>query len=161
MPNFDPDKHRIRTGTKVDLDKLPSKVDDGLDKAKSKAQTRKIQKRLVELQDLLYSEGKHAVLIVLQAMDAAGKDSTIRRCFGSINPQGCRTTPFKAPTEEELRHDFFWRVHRETPARGMIRVFNRSHYEDVLIARVKGLGTQEGLAEAVHPHQRLREVAHR
>ena len=139
MLDIDLDKHCVRPGDKPDLSSLPSKVRGGLDKTRARTRTRELQHRLAELQERLYAEGEHAVLVVLQAMDAAGKDSTIRRCFGPINPQGCRTTSFKTPTGEELRHDFLWRVHRETPARGMIGVFNRSHYEDVLIARVKEL----------------------
>ena len=95
--------------------------------------------RLAELQNILYAEGKHALLIVLQAMDAGGKDGTIRNVLSGVNPQGVRVTSFKKPTEEELAHDFLWRVHRVVPRGGMIGVFNRSHYEDVLIARVKNL----------------------
>ncbi|MCA9840145.1 MAG: polyphosphate kinase 2 family protein [Trueperaceae bacterium] len=93
--------------------------------------------RLASLQNLLYADGSRALLVVLQALDAAGKDSTIRRVFSGINPQGVRVTSFKAPTPEELEHDFLWRIHRQVPRKGMIGVFNRSHYEDVLVVRVK------------------------
>ncbi len=92
--------------------------------------------RLAEFQYLLYAENRRSILIVLQAMDAGGKDGTIRHVLGPLNPQGCKVISFKAPTQEELEHDFLWRIHNATPRRGEIRVFNRSHYEDVLIVRV-------------------------
>jgi len=94
---------------------------------------------LSELQRVLYAEGKHSVLVVLQAMDTGGKDGTIRHVFGPLNPQGVQVSSFKTPTAEELAHDFLWRIHAQTPGKGMIRVFNRSHYEDVLITRVHDL----------------------
>lgn len=97
------------------------------------------RKRLEELQYKLYADGRFAVLIVLQAIDAGGKDGTIRHVMTAFNPQGCTVTSFKAPSTEELRHDFLWRVHRHVPPRGTIGVFNRSHYEDVLIVRVNNL----------------------
>ena len=96
-------------------------------------------KRLQELQYLLYAEDRRAVLVVLQGMDAAGKDGTIRHVMGPLNPQGCRVTSFKEPTREELSHDFLWRIHKAAPRSGEIGIFNRSHYEDVLIARVHDL----------------------
>ena len=96
-------------------------------------------KRLADLQEVLYAGNKHTLLIVLQAMDAGGKDGTIRSIMSGVNPQGVIVTSFKAPTPEELDHDFLWRIHRAAPPRGMIGLFNRSHYEDVLIARVKNL----------------------
>ena len=92
--------------------------------------------RLCDLQYRLYAEGKRSLLVVLQAMDAGGKDGTIRHVMGPLNPQGCHVTSFKSPTDEELDHDFLWRVHKVVPRRGMIGIFNRSHYEDVLIVRV-------------------------
>ncbi len=95
--------------------------------------------RLDELQYLMYAEHRRALLVVLQGMDAAGKDGTIRHVMRGFNPQGCRVTAFKAPTAEEADHDFLWRVHRAVPTRGDIAIFNRSHYEDVLIARVRKL----------------------
>jgi PPK2 family polyphosphate:nucleotide phosphotransferase len=97
------------------------------------------QKRLYELQELLYAEGRHSLLICLQAMDTGGKDGTINRCLGVMNPQGCRVTPFRQPSAEEAAHDFLWRIHRAAPARGEVVIFNRSHYEDVLIVRVHNL----------------------
>jgi PPK2 family polyphosphate:nucleotide phosphotransferase len=97
------------------------------------------RKQLRELQRVLWAEGKHALLIVLQAMDAGGKDGTIRHVFRGVNPQGCSVTGFKVPTEEELAHDYLWRIHKATPRRGYIGIFNRSHYEDVLAVRVHNL----------------------
>jgi PPK2 family polyphosphate:nucleotide phosphotransferase len=95
--------------------------------------------RLDALQNALYAESKRALLVVFQARDAGGKDGTIRRVFSSVNPQGCTVTPFKAPSHVELAHDYLWRVHAAVPARGMIGIFNRSHYEDVLAVRVHKL----------------------
>lgn len=92
--------------------------------------------RLRELQQLLYADRRYALLIVLQALDAGGKDGTIRHVMSGVNPQGCQVTSFKVPTPEELDHDFLWRIHRAVPRRGDIGIFNRSHYEDVLIVRV-------------------------
>ena len=91
------------------------------------------------LQEQLYAESKQALLIVLQAMDCGGKDSTVKHVFSGVNPQGCDVTPFKAPTHEELAHDYLWRIHGRVPARGKIAIFNRSHYEDVLVVRVEEL----------------------
>lgn len=99
--------------------------------------------RLRRLQELLYAEGKHCVLVVLQAMDAAGKDGTIRHVFNSFNPLGTNVTSFKVPTAEELGHDFLWRIHKAAPKKGEISIFNRSHYEDVLVARVHGLASNK------------------
>lgn len=106
------------------------------DKDNAKVALEALRVRLESLQELLYAEGKHKVLIVLQAMDTAGKDSTIRMVFDGVNPQGVKVASFKAPTAEELAHDFLWRVHPKAPGKGEIVIFNRSHYEDVLITRV-------------------------
>ncbi len=95
--------------------------------------------RLAALQDLLYAEARHAILVVIQAMDAGGKDGIVRHVMSGLNPQGCKVTPFKVPTSEELRHDFLWRIHKAVPAAGEVGIFNRSHYEDVLVARVHKL----------------------
>jgi PPK2 family polyphosphate:nucleotide phosphotransferase len=99
--------------------------------------------RLDELQYLMYAENRRALLIVLQGMDAAGKDGTIRHVMSGFNPQGCSVTSFKTPSPEESEHDFLWRVHRAVPAVGDIGIFNRSHYEDVLVARVRNLVPEE------------------
>lgn len=107
-----------------------------LNKEQTKKDTQKLLFKLEELQNLLYAESKHAVLVVLQGMDASGKDGVVRNVFEPVNPMGCRVIPFKKPTETEMKHDFLWRVHQQVPEKGMIHVFNRSHYEDVLIQRV-------------------------
>jgi PPK2 family polyphosphate:nucleotide phosphotransferase len=96
-------------------------------------------KELSDLQNLLYAENKHAILIVIQGMDASGKDGVIRNVLAYMNPQGVTVQSFKVPTPEELSHDFLWRIHRYAPARRMIQVFNRSHYEDIIVTRVHGL----------------------
>ncbi len=102
-----------------------------------------LQGRLNELQQVLYAEGKHSILIILQAMDCAGKDGTIRHALSSFDPQGASVTSFKVPTEEERAHDFLWRIHKAVPRQGQIAIFNRSHYEEVLVVRVKGLKPEE------------------
>lgn len=114
-----------------------------LDKAEIKNETLRLKEQLDELQNLLYAESKHAVLVIIQGMDASGKDGAIRRVFSGLNPQGLSVTSYKAPTAEELSHDFLWRIHRHTPVKGMIGIFNRSQYEDVLITRVHGWCSDE------------------
>ena len=134
--------YRVAPGSKVKLAKVASEDDGGMSKDDGVELLAKLTRKLRELQELLYSDGRHALLVVFQAMDAGGKDSTIRNVFGPINPQGCKVVSFKAPTEVERDHDFLWRVHQHAPRLGYINVFNRSHYEDVLIARVKDLVPQ-------------------
>jgi PPK2 family polyphosphate:nucleotide phosphotransferase len=107
-----------------------------MDKTGTKEKTLAILDELDDLQNLLFAEGKNSILIVIQGMDASGKDGVIRNVLGNMNPQGVRVVSFKAPTAEELSHDFLWRIHRHAPARGMIQVFNRSHYEDIIVTRV-------------------------
>jgi PPK2 family polyphosphate:nucleotide phosphotransferase len=131
---------KVEPGQQIKLSEIaPGDTGDLNDKAEAKQQLKQYVKRLADLQNVLYAEGKHSLLIVLQAMDAGGKDGTIRNILSGVNPQGVRVTSFKAPTDEELAHDFLWRIHKAAPARGMIGVFNRSHYEDVLIVRVHDL----------------------
>lgn len=113
------------------------------DDQKTQAKLDKTLKRLDELQELLYAEKKRALLIVLQGMDAAGKDGTIRHVMSGVSPQGCSVTSFKVPNSEELAHDFLWRIHKAVPEKGMIGIFNRSHYEDVLVVRVHKLVPKE------------------
>jgi PPK2 family polyphosphate:nucleotide phosphotransferase len=120
------------------LKETSTKAPKELDKKQTKEETARLLKELDGLQNLLYAEGKHAVLVILQGMDASGKDGAINKVFGQLNPQGIMVKSFKTPTEEELHHDFLWRIHQHAPAKGMIEVFNRSHYEDVLITRVHG-----------------------
>jgi PPK2 family polyphosphate:nucleotide phosphotransferase len=120
------------------LKEISTKAPKELDKKETKEATARLLKELDELQNLLYAESRRAVLVILQGMDASGKDGAINKVFGELNPQGIAVKSFKTPTEEELHHDFLWRIHSEAPAKGMIRLFNRSHYEDVLITRVHG-----------------------
>ena len=121
---------------KIKLSEISTRAPKDLDKDKTKAETSGILKELNDLQNLLYAESKHSMLVVLQGMDASGKDGVIRNVFGAFNPQGVMIQSFKVPTEEELSHDFLWRIHKHAPAKGMIQVFNRSHYEDILVTRV-------------------------
>src|SRR5688500_9519063 len=143
----------------VSLDALPTTPPRGIPVGKElAAATRARLERLEELQAALHAEGRRSLLVVLQARDAGGKDGTIRRVFGAFRPQGLRVTSFRAPVGDELAHDFLWRVHRRAPAHGMIGVFNRSHYEDVLAVRVRGLASEEvwrGRYEHINAFERL------
>ncbi|MCP3906003.1 MAG: polyphosphate kinase 2 family protein [Planctomycetes bacterium] len=141
--NLDTDRHRVLPGIVPDLDAIPADDTGGLEKSAARKELRRLLARLDELQVMMYAQGKHSLLVVLQAMDAGGKDSTIRAVFGPLNPQGVQVTGFKAPSSLELKHDYLWRVHDQCPPRGTIRVFNRSHYEDVLVVRVKSLVPEE------------------
>src|SRR5437868_8507015 len=117
----------------VKLSGIDTRAPKKLDKEKTKAKTAAMLNELDELQNLLYAENKHSLLVVIQGMDASGKDGVIRNVFGKLNPQGVVVKSFKAPSAEELAHDFLWRVHLHAPAKGIIQLFNRSHYEDILI----------------------------
>jgi PPK2 family polyphosphate:nucleotide phosphotransferase len=123
----------------IDLSDCDPGYTAGLTKEQAKEERKALEDRLEQLQEKLYAQSTQAVLIVLQGMDAAGKDGTIKKVFDAVNPQGITVTSFKAPTPAELSHDFLWRIHRHTPSFGHIGIFNRSHYEDVLIARVNEL----------------------
>lgn len=132
--------HTVRPGTTVKLSKYdPGETTLISDKEQAHQETSQHTSRLVELQELLYAEAERAVLVVLQAMDAGGKDGTIKHVMSGVNPQGCSVTSFKVPSAEEANHDFLWRVHKSVPPRGQIGIFNRSHYEDVLAVRVHNL----------------------
>src|SRR5215212_9259331 len=120
------------------LKEISARAPKEFDKKETKEETARLLSELDELQKLLYAENKKAVLIILQGMDASGKDGAINKVLSALNPQGVMVKPFKVPTEEELKHDFLWRIHQHTPAKGMIQLHNRSHYEDVLITRVHG-----------------------
>jgi polyphosphate kinase 2 (PPK2 family) len=113
------------------------------DKDKTKAQTEKDAEAIDGLQDRLFAEGKRALLVVLQGIDCSGKDGTVRAVFNTSGPIGVTVNPFKAPTAPELAQDYLWRVHKVAPPRGMIGIFNRSHYEDVLVVKVKGFASPE------------------
>ena len=134
------EKYRIPPEGGFKIAKLDADDRSCFKDGKEKAQERilKLRAELAELQEVLYAEGKQRLLVVIQAMDTGGKDGTIRAVFEGVNPQGVKVASFKAPTPLELAHDYLWRVHERVPAKGEIVVFNRSHYEDVLIVRVKG-----------------------
>jgi PPK2 family polyphosphate:nucleotide phosphotransferase len=134
-----PERLRVKPGSRPKLADADADRCFGWDKDKAIAATAENLTRLEELQYKMYADQRFAMLVALQAIDGGGKDSTIRRVFGAFNPQGCTVTAFKGPSAEELRHDYLWRIHRHAPARGEIAVFNRSHYEDVLIVRVNDL----------------------
>jgi PPK2 family polyphosphate:nucleotide phosphotransferase len=112
-------------------------------KAEGQKRLKQVHERLSKLHDLLYAEGRHSVLLVLQGLDASGKDGVIRSVFTGLNPQGCRVVSFKAPAVNELAHDYLWRVHANLPARGEIGIFNRSHYEDVVAVRMLSLAPEK------------------
>jgi len=121
---------------KIRLKDIDTRAPKEFDKQETKEKLEKVIQELDELQNLLYAESKHSLLVVIQGMDASGKDGLIRNVFGKLNPQGVLVKSFKAPSPEELSHDFLWRVHSHAPAKGVIQLFNRSHYEDILITRV-------------------------
>ena len=134
-----PEKLRVRGRGRVRLKEAAAARTHGWTEARARAATARLAAELGELQYRLHADGRYGVLVVLQAIDGGGKDSTIRHVFSAFNPQGCTVHAFKAPSAEELAHDYLWRVHAHAPPRGEIAVFNRSHYEDVLIARVDSL----------------------
>jgi PPK2 family polyphosphate:nucleotide phosphotransferase len=137
-------KFKVEPGSKVKLKKIDPSFNDGHKSHKAAAdEIEHYQKKLRELQDLLYAERRHSLLICLQALDTGGKDGAINHVLGAMNPQGCSVAPFKEPSAEEAAHDFLWRAHKAAPARGEVVIFNRSHYEDVLVVRVHNLVPKE------------------
>lgn len=146
---------KIDEGSTVKLkDYDPDYVDKQVDHDSAKETLAQLGDELSELQELLAAAQQHSLLIVLQGMDTSGKDGTVRHVFTSANPQGCEVHSFKAPTQEELLHDFLWRIHKVVPARGMMGVFNRSQYEDVLVVRVHNLVPEDVWS------QRYKEINH-
>ena len=139
---------------KIKLGDIGTRAPKGLDKQETKEKLGKILEELDELQNLLYAECKYSVLVVIQGMDASGKDGTIRNVFGKLNPQGVLVQSFKPPTAEELAHDFLWRIHAHAPKKGYIQIFNRSHYEDILITRVHNWIDDETA------HRRMKAINH-
>ncbi len=135
------DRYRVKPESKVDLAKWDPDDTSAFEGGKDlgKLRLKYLNHKLRALQEVLYAQDKHKLLVIFQAIDAGGKDGTIRRVFKGVNPQGIHVTSFKAPTAKELSHDFLWRIHQHTPGRGEIAVFNRSHYEDVLVVRVHEL----------------------
>lgn len=133
------DAYRVKEDQKVKLGDWKTNDDGGLDENDAKTLLKELEKELFDWQDRLYAEKKQSVLIVLQARDAGGKDGVVKKVVGDFNPNGLKISSFKVPTEDELAHDFLWRIHAQAPGKGMIGVFNRSHYEDVLVTRVYGM----------------------
>src|ERR1022692_2896426 len=129
----------VHPGSKVRLADIDAGATHGVDKADAEGQLEKNRQRLSVLQYMLYAEAKRSVLVVLQGIDAGGKDGTIKHVMSGLNPQGVTVTSFKVPEGEEKRHDYLWRIHQAVPEWGKIGIFNRSHYEDVLVVRVHGL----------------------
>ncbi|WP_379136948.1 PPK2 family polyphosphate kinase [Paenibacillus sp. sgz500958] len=133
------DRYMIKDTDQTILKKLdPDETGRFKLKDEAELEMQKLKERLAELQDILFAQKKHAVLVILQGMDSSGKDGTVKHIFSGINPQGFMVTSFKKPSLEEAAHDFLWRVHQKTPPKGYISAFNRSHYEDVLVPRVHG-----------------------
>ncbi len=131
------EKFLVPEGKKLNLKNHPTDfTGDYTDKKEAVEDLRKNVERLSELQDVLYAQSQHALLIIFQAMDAAGKDGAIKHVMSGLNPQGCEVTSFKQPSSEELDHDYLWRSMKRTPERGRIGIFNRSYYEEVLVVRV-------------------------
>ena len=137
------ERWRVAPGTTVDLGAVdPASTDGCPGKDAAVAAFDGLHARLAELQQRLWAEHRRSLLVVLQAIDVGGKDGTVKHLFRGLNPAGARVVSFRAPSEEELEHDFLWRVHRHTPAQGEVVVFNRSHYEDVLVVRVRELAPE-------------------
>jgi PPK2 family polyphosphate:nucleotide phosphotransferase len=135
---------KVDAGSKVKLkDYNPDDTEKLSDRASVDQELQALSNELSELQELLAAAQQHSLLVVLQGMDTSGKDGTIRHVLSHVNPQGCNVHSFKAPTQEELSHDFLWRVHRVTPGNGVLGIFNRSHYEDVLVGRVQNLAPEK------------------
>jgi PPK2 family polyphosphate:nucleotide phosphotransferase len=151
-------RYRVEPGEEVSLADQDTAAADGYDAAEAREELDALTERIADLQARLYAEESQSLLVVLQGIDAAGKDSTVAHVFRAVNPQGCRVYTYKEPTPDESAHDFLWRYHRDTPARGMIHVFNRSHYEDVLVVRVKQLIEEErwrGRYESINDFERM------
>jgi len=134
--NFDYNRFRVKEGEKVSLNDFPTLEDGGFTKKTAKKEIKQNIKELKKFQEMFYADNRYSLLIILQARDAAGKDGVIRHVMSGINPQGCRVHSFKTPTKNELEHDYFWRHYLALPQRGMIEIFNRSQYENVLATKV-------------------------
>jgi PPK2 family polyphosphate:nucleotide phosphotransferase len=133
----------VRPGDPARLGERDPRFALGLDKAEGKKRLEDLRDRLGELHNRLFAESRHSVLLVLQGLDASGKDGVIRAVFSGLNPQGCKVVSFRTPTATELAHDYLWRVHAALPSRGEIGIFNRSHYEDIVSVRMLGLAPDE------------------
>ncbi|CAN5567872.1 polyphosphate kinase 2 family protein [soil metagenome] len=159
MPDPFAKRFIVEPGKKVSLAKHDPRDDSAFrDKAAAKEQTAADGAAIDKLQDRLFAEGTRALLIVLQGIDSSGKDGTIRSVFNTCGPIGVSLTPFRAPSQEERDHDFLWRIHKAVPARGMLGIFNRSHYEDVLVVKVRKLAspeTVEGRYDEINEFERM------
>jgi PPK2 family polyphosphate:nucleotide phosphotransferase len=145
---------------KIQLSKIDTRAPKDMDKQTTKEKTAKLVEELDDLQNLLFAEAKHSVLVVIQGMDASGKDGLVKNVFTSMNPMGVIVKSWKAPTAEELSHDFLWRIHQHAPGKGMVQLFNRSHYEDILITRVHKWcddDTAKKRMQAINDFERLLE----
>lgn len=149
---------RVEPGSKVALDAIDPRHNAGVDRAEAEAELAKLVIEIDELQELLFGAGINGLLVVLQGMDTSGKDGTVRKVFSQISPLGSYVSSFKVPTEEELAHDFLWRVHKQAPRRGMIGIFNRSHYEDVLVVRVHNLVSEPVWRQRYHQINAFEEL---
>lgn len=157
--------YRVRPGTRVRLRKVDPEETGGYkktDRAKQQAKdkTASLIERIRLLQERLYANGERALLILLQGMDTSGKDGTIKSVMSGVNPQGCKVASFKAPSSSELAHDFLWRIHYQVPPKGHIGIFNRSHYEDVLITRVHGLVSDKTARRRFEQIREFEELLH-
>ncbi|WP_263367610.1 polyphosphate kinase 2 family protein [Edaphobacter bradus] len=151
--------HLIKPGTQVRLSRIATSSTGAFQSPEAAAPVLDShRKQLADLQEVLYAGQRKAILIVLQGMDTAGKDGTISHIFSGVNPQGCDVSAFKAPTPIESRHDFLWRVHSQLPPRGMIQIFNRSHYEDVLVSRVHKLLPQKTIDKRLDDINRFEQA---
>lgn len=149
----------VKPGRKVRLkDYDPDETLDFTDKVVAREELERNVKRLADLQYHLFAEGRRSLLVVFQAMDAGGKDGAVRHVMSGLNPQSCRVTSFKKPSDEEMSHDFLWRIHKAVPARGEIGIFNRSHYEDVLVVRVHNLVPPEVWGERYDDINRFERI---
>lgn len=131
----------------MDITKIATRAPKELDKDDIKEKTEKLLAQMGEYQRMLYAQAKHSLLIIFQGVDASGKDGVVAKVFSGLNPLGCKVYAFKAPTPLELSYDFLWRVHQQVPAKGMVQVFNRSHYEDVLVPKVEGFLSEDIIKE--------------
>lgn len=149
QPNYP--QYRVEPGVRFCLADLDPDTSENYKKKQDvEAELKECRQRISQLQERLYAENQRSLLIVLQAMDTGGKDGTIKNVFSGVNPQGCQVWSFKKPSDEETSHDFLWRYHHRAPQRGMITIFNRSHYEDVLIVRVKNLVEEQVWQKRYH-----------
>ena len=156
------DKFRVAPDSKVNLRDIDPRFKDEHESHKeANEEIEQHEEQLRALQELLYADGQASLLICLQGLDSAGKDGTIKHMLGAMNPQGCRVVGFEQPSAEELAHDFLWRIHRAAPPKGPVAIFNRSHYEDVLVVRVHKLVPESGLVAPLRRDQRVRRTSSR